>query len=80
LIRPTAIPDSQKLARLPAFDRPYEAGRIIFDLLSIFFFLSSEAAFSISMADFIIASIERHRRRCENKPVVHSIRRMAPLR
>jgi hypothetical protein len=34
----------------------------------------------ISRSDFIIASIERRRRRCENKPIVHSIRRMAPLR
>jgi hypothetical protein len=25
LIRPTAIPDSQKLDRLPAFDGPYDA-------------------------------------------------------
>ena len=40
----------------------------------------SEAAFSLSRSDFIIASIERHRRGCENKPIVHSIRRMAPLR
>jgi hypothetical protein len=37
------------------------------------------STFSISMADFIIASIERHRRRFENKPILHSIRRMAPL-
>jgi hypothetical protein len=28
LIRPTAIPDSQKLDRPPAFDGPYEAGGI----------------------------------------------------
>jgi hypothetical protein len=27
LFRPTAIPDSQKLVRIPAFDGPYEAGR-----------------------------------------------------
>jgi hypothetical protein len=38
-----------------------------------------DAAFSISRSDFIIASIDRHRRHCEKKPIAHSIRRMAPL-
>jgi hypothetical protein len=34
----------------------------------------------LTRSDFIFASIERHRRRCENKPIIHSIRRMAPPR